>query len=83
MLELKKLFYLFIYVNLSRVTFFHWEHNNASTNRRKDNTNCEITKNLLITIGTEILNFNKMNKPAKFFYFYFKKKKWFSSNITP
>ena len=23
-----------------------------------------------------------MNKPAKFFYFYFKKKRWFSSNIT-
>ena len=35
----------------------------------------------MIKIGTKILNLNKMNKPAKLFYSYFKKKKWVS-NIT-
>ena len=35
----------------------------------------------MIKISTKILHFNKMNKPAKLFYSYFKKKKWVS-NIT-
>ena len=35
----------------------------------------------MIKIGTKILSFNKMNKPAKLFYSYFKEKKWVS-NIT-
>ena len=35
----------------------------------------------MIKIGTKILNLNKMNKPAKLFYSYFKKKNWVS-NIT-